>query len=133
MSVRRVWRTSEGKEESETSRAERRADGVYYDGELVLPLPARAGAAWARPPREYRVEDLSASAETPYCSSMLHETLPETLLRKRPVFSSGGNRSPLTCVAPSRSRVVLSYSLRVRRRSGIGSPVVPGTHGGSTT
>lgn len=65
VNVRRTWRTSEGKEESETSRAERRADGVYYDGELVLPLPARAGASWARPPREYRVEELGASAETP--------------------------------------------------------------------
>ncbi|OGS37264.1 MAG: hypothetical protein A2506_04025 [Elusimicrobia bacterium RIFOXYD12_FULL_66_9] len=65
VNVRRTWRTTEGKEESETSRAERRADGVYFDGELVLPLPPRAGVSWARPPREYRVEETSASAETP--------------------------------------------------------------------
>lgn len=63
--VRRTWRASDGKKETETSRAERREGGVYFDGELVLPLPVRVGAAWARPPREYRVEDLDASAETP--------------------------------------------------------------------
>ncbi|OGR46157.1 MAG: hypothetical protein A2X37_06635 [Elusimicrobia bacterium GWA2_66_18] len=64
VSVRRTWSAPDGTTQSETSRAECRADGVYYDGELVLPLPARLGARWARPPREYRVEDLDAAAET---------------------------------------------------------------------
>jgi hypothetical protein len=63
--VRRVWTAPDGSAEAETSRAERRADGVYFDGALVLPLPARTGAGWITPPREYRVEALDASAETP--------------------------------------------------------------------
>ena len=63
--VRRTWTQEDGTVETETSRAERRADGVYFDGELALPLPARPGAAWARPPRSYRVEALDASADTP--------------------------------------------------------------------
>ena len=65
VNVRRSWRTSEGQEQSATSRAERREGGVYLDGELLLPLPARKGLSWARPPREYRMEDLDAPAETP--------------------------------------------------------------------
>jgi hypothetical protein len=63
--VRRTWTRADGAAESETSRAERRADGVYFDGELALPLPARPGAAWSRPPRSYRVDALDAAAETP--------------------------------------------------------------------
>ena len=63
--VRRTWTQEGGAMETETSRAERRADGVYFDGELALPRPAAPGVAWARPPRSYRVESLDASAETP--------------------------------------------------------------------
>jgi hypothetical protein len=63
--VRRTWTSPDGASETETSRAERRADGVYCDGVLVLPLPPRAGASWTQAPRRYRVESLDAAAETP--------------------------------------------------------------------
>lgn len=63
--VRRAWTSPDGATETETSRCERRADGVYADGLLVLPLPPRAGGSWASPPREYRVEGLDAEAATP--------------------------------------------------------------------
>lgn len=63
--VRRTWTSSDGAAETETSRVERREDGVYSDGVLLLPLPPRAGAAWSAPPRQYRVEALNAAAETP--------------------------------------------------------------------
>jgi hypothetical protein len=63
--VRRTWTSPDGTKESETSRAERRADGVYIDGELVLPVPSRPGASWSQPPRSYRVESCGASARTP--------------------------------------------------------------------
>jgi hypothetical protein len=63
--VRRTWTAADGKVETETSRAERRADGVYFDGELALPSPARPGASWSRAPRAYRVDVLDAAAETP--------------------------------------------------------------------
>lgn len=63
--LRRTWTAADGASETETSRAERREDGVYFDGLLALPLPARPGASWASPPREYRVEALDAAAETP--------------------------------------------------------------------
>jgi len=62
--LRRTWTSPDGSSESETSRAERRVDGVYFDGLLALPLPPRAGARWAFPPREYRVESLDAAART---------------------------------------------------------------------
>jgi hypothetical protein len=63
--VRRTWTAADGRAQTESSRAERRSDGVYFDGELTLPLPARPGAAWSRPPRSYRVDALDAAAETP--------------------------------------------------------------------
>jgi len=63
--VRRTWTAPDGSTESETSRGERRADGVYDDGERVLPLPARPGAAWSRPPRAYRVESQGAAVSAP--------------------------------------------------------------------
>ncbi|HEX4048452.1 MAG TPA: hypothetical protein VH309_11485 [Elusimicrobiota bacterium] len=63
--VRRTWAAPDGSSETETTRAERRAGGVYFDGELVLPLPARPGAEWSHPPRAYRLEALEAEAETP--------------------------------------------------------------------
>lgn len=63
--VRRTWTDARGAAETEDSRAERRADGVYFDGLLALPLPAVPGARWAAPPREYRVEALDARALTP--------------------------------------------------------------------
>jgi hypothetical protein len=65
VTVRRTWTTADGSAETESSRAERRADGVYFDGELALPLPARNGAAWSRPPRSYRVEAAGVKAVTP--------------------------------------------------------------------
>jgi hypothetical protein len=63
--VRRAWTAPDGTAETETSRAERRGDGVYFDGALALPLPPRAGAVWTAPPRAYRVEALDAEARTP--------------------------------------------------------------------
>jgi hypothetical protein len=63
--LRRTWTASDGSTETETSRAERRADGVYVDGALVLPEPPRPGAEWSQPPRAYRVESLGAPARTP--------------------------------------------------------------------
>jgi hypothetical protein len=63
--VRRTWTSPDGAVETDSSRGERRADGVYLDGERVLPLPARPGAAWALAPRSYRIESLDAAAETP--------------------------------------------------------------------
>ena len=63
--VRRTWTAADGHAQTETSRAERRADGVYFDGELALPSPARPGASWSRPPRAYRVDVLDAEAVTP--------------------------------------------------------------------
>jgi hypothetical protein len=63
--VRRTWTAPDGTAESDTSRAERRPDGVYFDGVLTLPLPTAVGAAWSSPPRVYRVESLDASAGTP--------------------------------------------------------------------
>ncbi|MDE2509942.1 MAG: hypothetical protein KGL74_02355 [Elusimicrobia bacterium] len=63
--VRRTWTESGGASETETSRAERRPDGIYDDGVLALPLPARAGAAWSSPPRQYRIEAGVSAARTP--------------------------------------------------------------------
>ena len=63
--VRRTWTAEDGAVQTESSRAERRADGVYFDGELALPLPARPGTSWSAPPRAYRVDALGAAAETP--------------------------------------------------------------------
>ncbi len=62
--VRRTWSSPDGSGESETSLAERRPDGVYADGALVLPEPPRPGAEWSSPPRSYRVESLGAAART---------------------------------------------------------------------
>lgn len=63
--VRRTWTATDGSVEMDASRAEARLDGVYFDGELILPCPARPGAGWSRPPRSYRVEACDAVAETP--------------------------------------------------------------------
>ncbi|MBI3563799.1 MAG: hypothetical protein HY079_01225 [Elusimicrobia bacterium] len=65
VTVRRTWTGADGRCETEDSRAERRADGVYSDGALALPLPPRPGASWAQPPRRYRVEALDADAAVP--------------------------------------------------------------------
>jgi hypothetical protein len=65
VAVRRTWTAPDGASETETARVERRADGVYENGEKVLPLPARPGAAWSLPPRAYRVAALDAAARTP--------------------------------------------------------------------
>lgn len=61
----RTWTAADGSVETDASRGASRPDGVYLDGELVLPRPARPGAAWSRPPRAYRIESLDAEAETP--------------------------------------------------------------------
>lgn len=63
--VRRTWTGADGRAQVETSLAQRRADGVYFDGALALPAPARPGASWSSPPRRFRVESLDASAEVP--------------------------------------------------------------------
>jgi hypothetical protein len=63
--LRRTWTAADGAKEAETSRAEKRADGVYVDGELLLPEPPRPGAEWLHPPRSYRVESAGAPASTP--------------------------------------------------------------------
>jgi hypothetical protein len=63
--VRRTETGPGGDARTETGLAERRDDGVYVGGALVLPLPPRVGAEWSRPPRSYRVEALDARAETP--------------------------------------------------------------------
>jgi hypothetical protein len=63
--LRRTWTAAGGSTEIETSRAERRAGGVYVDGELLLPEPPSPGVEWSFPPRSYRVESLDAAAKTP--------------------------------------------------------------------
>jgi len=65
VTLRRTWTGADGRAETEDARAELRADGVYVDGALALPLPPRAGASWSLPPRRFRVESLSAAASTP--------------------------------------------------------------------
>lgn len=65
VAIRRTWTSPDGRTETETGSGERRGDGVYYDGVLILPLPPRVGASWALPPREYRVETLDDAVETP--------------------------------------------------------------------
>lgn len=65
VTVRRTWSGGSGPAETEESRLERRPDGVYADGGLVLPSPARVGAEWPAPPRRYRVEARDAAASVP--------------------------------------------------------------------
>lgn len=62
--LRRTWTGPDAPGGGE-ERVEARPDGVYRDGALELPLPAVPGARWALPPREYRVEELGASAAVP--------------------------------------------------------------------
>ncbi|HXT00196.1 MAG TPA: hypothetical protein VN915_05945 [Elusimicrobiota bacterium] len=63
--VRRAWTSAGGDVETDASRGESRADGVYLDGERVLPRPARPGAEWSRPPRSYKIDSLDGAAQTP--------------------------------------------------------------------
>ncbi|MDE2491483.1 MAG: hypothetical protein KGM24_11575 [Elusimicrobia bacterium] len=63
--VRRTWTSPDGSSQSETARAERRADGVYEDGLLVLPLPPQPGTSWSVPPIRHAVEGAGAVAEVP--------------------------------------------------------------------
>jgi hypothetical protein len=60
--LRRTWTGADGARSS-VETAERRADGVYLGGELVL--PAKAGARWGAPPREYTLEGFSGRATVP--------------------------------------------------------------------
>ncbi len=63
--LRRTWTAGDGSAQTETARVERRADGVYDGGVLVLPLPPLAGASWAVPPYGFRVEEGLAAVEVP--------------------------------------------------------------------
>jgi hypothetical protein len=65
VSVRRTWTAADGSSETQTTRAERRADGVYDAGTKILPLPPRAGASWAIPPYEFRVEGPAGEVAVP--------------------------------------------------------------------
>lgn len=62
--LRRTWTGPDAPGGGEET-VEIRRDGVYRDGALELPLPAAAGARWALPPREYRVEAVGAPAVVP--------------------------------------------------------------------
>src|SRR5436305_5695754 len=70
----------------------------------------------------------SASAACRYCSASTGDTLSAVALLSNPRrFSSGGKPLATPLVSPSRSRTVLVYSRRVRRRTydGPGEGVVP--------
>ena len=41
------------------------ADGVRQGDEVLIPLPALRGQAWARPPRDYTIEALDGAVNTP--------------------------------------------------------------------
>lgn len=60
--LRRTWKGPDGAE-SATERVERRADGVYHGGVLVLPV--RQGTSWGVPPREYVLEGFTGRADVP--------------------------------------------------------------------
>lgn len=62
--LRRTWSGPDGAEAS-VERVERREDGVYHAGELVLPLPPALGRRWELPPRSCWVAALDAAVETP--------------------------------------------------------------------
>lgn len=60
--LRRTWTGEDGTQSSVES-VERRSDGVYHAGVLVL--PDRAGTVWAVPPRDYRLEGFNGRARVP--------------------------------------------------------------------
>lgn len=65
VSLRRTWTGADGRAQTRTTRAERRADGVYEDGEKVLPLPPAVGAAWDSPPNRLEIAALGEDVTTP--------------------------------------------------------------------
>jgi hypothetical protein len=65
VSVIRTWTSPDGSTRTETSRRERRADGIYEDGLLVLPLPPDRGRAWVLPPNRWEIEGAGEVAEVP--------------------------------------------------------------------
>ncbi len=62
--LKRTWRGPEG-EESSVETVEKRPDGTYHAGRLVLPHPPVRGKSWDHPPRQYRLEGLDCKAEVP--------------------------------------------------------------------
>lgn len=60
--LRRTWAGPDGTQSS-VETVERRPDGVYHAGVLVLPV--KAGTRWGVPPREYVLEGFSGRAEVP--------------------------------------------------------------------
>ncbi|MDX6770988.1 MAG: hypothetical protein SF051_15755 [Elusimicrobiota bacterium] len=62
--LRRTWRGPDG-EQTSTETVERRPDGVYHAGRLVLPHPPVRGRSWDHPPRQYRLEGLDGAVEVP--------------------------------------------------------------------
>lgn len=62
--LRRVWRGPDG-EQSSVETVERKPDGVYHAGQLVLPMPPARGRSWDYPPRQYRMEGLDGTAAVP--------------------------------------------------------------------
>lgn len=60
--LRRTWKGPDG-EQSSVETVERRPDGVYHAGALVLPV--KAGTRWGVPPREYLLEGFAGRAAVP--------------------------------------------------------------------
>src|SRR5579872_1728041 len=64
-SCRRVGRGPGGPDSVRDYRVVVDARGVRGDGELEFPLPGAPGQSWSRPPRDYSVESLTGTADTP--------------------------------------------------------------------
>lgn len=63
--LRRTWRGGPEGERVSVETVEKRPDGVYHAGRLVLPHPPVKGKSWDHPPRSYRLEGLDGRAEVP--------------------------------------------------------------------
>lgn len=62
--LRRVWKGPDG-EQASVETVEKRPDGVYHAGRMVLPHPPVRGKSWDHPPRQYRLEGLDGATTVP--------------------------------------------------------------------